>query len=129
MPWTKQNYPDSMKNMDSRIRQKAIEIANSLLDDGYEEGRAISISIAQAKKWADNTNEAKSEGTAQHVIPHEKGWAIKKEDGSRVSFTFDNKEKAIEKAKELAENQGTECVIHREDGSIQDTINPRMQTK
>lgn len=129
MPWSKQDYPDSMKNLDNRVRHKAIEIANSLLDDGYEEGRAISISIAQAKRWADQAHEAHSEGTAQHVIPHERGWAVKKEDGSRVSFTFENKEEAINKARELAEDQGVELVIHKEDGSIQKTVNPRMQTK
>lgn len=31
---------------------KAIAIANALLTRGMEEGRAIRIAIAQAKKWA-----------------------------------------------------------------------------
>ena len=53
MPWDEDDYPDSMKNLDKQVRDKAIEIANALLEDGYEEGRAISIGIAQAKKWAD----------------------------------------------------------------------------
>jgi uncharacterized protein YdaT len=35
------------------VRKKAIEIANALLADGYEEGRAIRIAIAQAKRRAD----------------------------------------------------------------------------
>lgn len=54
MPWTWQRYPDSMKNLPVRIRHKAIEVANALLDDGYEEGRAIPIAIAQAKEWHEN---------------------------------------------------------------------------
>lgn len=54
MPWTWQRYPDSMKNLPVRIRHKAIEIANALLEDGYEEGRAIPIAIAQAKEWHEN---------------------------------------------------------------------------
>jgi uncharacterized protein YdaT len=33
------------------IRNKAIEIANALLADGYEEGRAIAIATAQAEEW------------------------------------------------------------------------------
>lgn len=53
MPWDANDYPDSMKNLDKKVRNKAIEIANALLEDGYEEGRAISIGISQAKKWAD----------------------------------------------------------------------------
>jgi uncharacterized protein YdaT len=54
MPWTRENYPDSMKNFMAPVRNKAIEIANSLLEEGYEEGRAISIGIATAKEWAEN---------------------------------------------------------------------------
>ncbi|KTD22291.1 Uncharacterized protein conserved in bacteria [Legionella lansingensis] len=50
MPWTKSDYPDSMKNLDSSIRNKAIEIANKLLKEGYGEGRAIAIAIDRAKK-------------------------------------------------------------------------------
>ena len=50
MPWDKKNYPDSIKNLDKKVREKAIEIANSLLEDGMEEGRAIAIAISQAKK-------------------------------------------------------------------------------
>ena len=36
------------------MRHKAIDIANALLDEGYEEGRAIAIATAQAEKWAEN---------------------------------------------------------------------------
>lgn len=54
MPWTKDKYPDSLKNFMAPVRNKAIEIANALLEDGMEEGRAISIATAQAKEWAEN---------------------------------------------------------------------------
>jgi uncharacterized protein YdaT len=35
------------------VRSKAIEIANALLEEGYEEGRAIRIAIAKAKEWSE----------------------------------------------------------------------------
>lgn len=54
MPWTKEDYPDSLKNFMAPVRNKAIEIANALLEDGYEEGRAIAIATAQAKEWGEN---------------------------------------------------------------------------
>jgi uncharacterized protein YdaT len=54
MPWTKDKYPQSLKNFTADVRNKAIEIANALLEDGYEEDRAISIATAQAKEWAEN---------------------------------------------------------------------------
>ncbi len=52
MPWNEIRYPRSMMHLPPLVRGKAIEIANALLIDGYDEGRAIRIAIAQAKRWA-----------------------------------------------------------------------------
>lgn len=41
-----------MKNLPPVLREKAIEIANALLDEGMQEGKAIRIAIAKAKEWA-----------------------------------------------------------------------------
>ena len=54
MPWSDTNYPVSMKNLDAPVRQKAIEIANALIEEHYEAGRAIAIATAQAKHWAED---------------------------------------------------------------------------
>ena len=54
MPWTKENYPVSMKNLSTPVRNKAVEIANALLEDGKEEGSAIAIATAKAEEWAEN---------------------------------------------------------------------------
>lgn len=34
--------------------EKAVDIANALLRDGYEEGRSIAIATSQAEEWNDN---------------------------------------------------------------------------
>ena len=52
MPWTADYFPVSMKHLPPSIRQKAIEIANALLDEGMDEAKAIRIAIAKAKEWA-----------------------------------------------------------------------------
>jgi uncharacterized protein YdaT len=52
MPWSPERCPTAMVHLAPPVRAKAIEIANALLADGYEEGRAIRIAIAQAKRWA-----------------------------------------------------------------------------
>lgn len=52
MPWNRNDYPRSMTRLPAETREKAIEIANALLAEGYDEGRAIRIAIAQAKRWA-----------------------------------------------------------------------------
>ena len=53
MPWSEHNYPRSMDNLAPSVRQKAIEIANALLEEGYDEGAAIRIAIAKAREWAE----------------------------------------------------------------------------
>jgi uncharacterized protein YdaT len=41
-----------MRHLSEVTRAKAIEIANALLVEGMEEGKAIRIAIARAKAWA-----------------------------------------------------------------------------
>jgi uncharacterized protein YdaT len=52
LPWSESNYPCAMTHLSPLIRVKAISMANALLDEGCDEGRAIRIAIAQAKRWA-----------------------------------------------------------------------------
>jgi hypothetical protein len=55
MAWTKKDYPDSLKNLDARVRNKAIEIANALVEEqDMEESKAIPIATSKAKEWAEN---------------------------------------------------------------------------
>jgi uncharacterized protein YdaT len=42
-----------MRNLPLEVRLKAIEIANALLEEGYDEATAIRIAIAKAKEWAE----------------------------------------------------------------------------
>jgi uncharacterized protein YdaT len=81
MPWTKRNYPVSLKNLKPRVREKAIEIANALLEEGAEEGRAIAIATAKAKQWNDDhplherkDREEKPDRQNIHVVPNEGEW-------------------------------------------------------
>ncbi|WER50374.1 hypothetical protein CupriaWKF_32850 [Cupriavidus sp. WKF15] len=68
MPWSFGNYPSSMKNLPPAVREKAIEIANALLDEGYADGMAIRIAIAQAHRWAARH--------ADELAPQERGRAL-----------------------------------------------------
>ena len=53
MPWNEHYYPPSMEHLPPLVRRKAIEIANALLAEGEDEGKAIRIAIAKAKEWAE----------------------------------------------------------------------------
>ncbi|MCL6433756.1 MAG: hypothetical protein K6T90_05980 [Leptolyngbyaceae cyanobacterium HOT.MB2.61] len=41
-----------MKNLTAEVRQKALDIANALLDGGYEKGRVIAVGTPSRPKWA-----------------------------------------------------------------------------
>jgi uncharacterized protein YdaT len=52
MPWNELRYPPAMEHLDPLVRAKAIEIANTLLNEGHDEGFAIRVAIARAEQWA-----------------------------------------------------------------------------
>ncbi len=52
MPWSAEVFPAAMAHLVPLVREKAIEIANALLAEGMDEGKAIRIAIARAKQWA-----------------------------------------------------------------------------
>lgn len=59
-----------------------------------------------------------SKGT--HVVPNPNGgWDVKQEGAQRASRHFDTKQDAVDKGREISQNQGTEFVVHGKDGRIQ----------
>lgn len=147
MPWDKQDYPSSLKNLETPIRNKAIEIANAMVDEGYDEGRAIPIATEQAKEWFENASKAEISEMKQisdkdlrtrdedkqdsrpelldkgeHVVPHDDGWAVQAQDAKQPSNVYKNKQDAINRAKEIADNKGTSVTIHKKDGTVEDKV-------
>lgn len=57
MPWNPAYYPASM-DLPPVVREKAIEVADALREEGMDEGKAIRIAIAKAKEWATSHLEA-----------------------------------------------------------------------
>lgn len=52
MPWTQERFPPAMRGLPPEVRLRAIEIANAMLAEGCDDGQAIRMGIAAAKKWA-----------------------------------------------------------------------------
>lgn len=49
MPWSMKDYPQSLKNLEEPVKKKAIEIANAMVDEGYEEGRPFPLRQVRRK--------------------------------------------------------------------------------
>ncbi len=128
MPWNRNDYPDSMKNLDEDVRLKAIEIANAMIKDGYEEGRAIPIAISKAKEWDDDASgkEKKDLEKQKNLNDHKKDssdsarlqdakvkvekrddgkWAVMSEGAKRADSLHDTKKQAQERADEIEKNR------------------------
>lgn len=56
----------------------------------------------------------------QHVVPHEKGWAVKGAGNERATSIHSTQREAVAAARDIARNQGTEMLIHGENGRIRE---------
>lgn len=145
MPWNMKDYPVSMKNLEPLIRKKAIDIGNALLEDGYPDERAIPIATSQAEKWyndasaeekkafqkekapqkndthAHNKNAKKLMNANVEVKYENNAWQVISEGADKASDSFDTKEKAIERAKEIAKNKEASIKIYKKDGQLQES--------
>ena len=61
MPWYNGDFPPSYKNQPKKLREKAVEIANALLEEGADEGIAIATGLKRAREhFADKAKETES---------------------------------------------------------------------
>ena len=60
MPWYNGDYPPSYKNQPVPLREKAVEIANQLLEQGADEGIAIATGLKRARLFFKKQQAAKS---------------------------------------------------------------------
>ena len=110
MPWNQQNYPQSINSLEEQTRNRAIEIVNMLVDEAYDEGYAISIAMSQAKQWV-KTNMTDNNNRDVHVLPHPKGWALRRVGGERASFVFGSKHEARQSALDLVDDEDDVHII------------------
>lgn len=63
-----------------------------------------------------------NKGGTTHVVPNKGrgGWDIKQGGGQRSSGHFDTQREAIDRARQISQNQETELYIHRRDGQIRE---------
>lgn len=118
MPWSKNDYPDSFKNLNTEVRNKAIEIANALLKDGYEEGRAIPIALDRARKSV----EGDEEKVIFEIRAHDEGWQLKKKDSKKAILIEETKDDLMGEAKRYANKHNGELHIYTKDGSLEDRL-------
>lgn len=61
-----------------------------------------------------------TKGKNQHVVKHPEGWAIIGAGNERATKVTPTQKEAIDKAREIAQNQKSELFIHGKDGRIRE---------
>jgi hypothetical protein len=56
-----------------------------------------------------------------HVVPHDDGWAVKKEGNERSSSVHPTQKEAMDAGRNIAKTEQSELVIHGRDGRIRDS--------
>jgi hypothetical protein len=56
----------------------------------------------------------------QHVVPNGAKWSVRRAGASKASGTFRTQQEAIDRARAIAQSQGTELFIHGPDGRIRE---------
>lgn len=143
MPWDMDDYPSSFKNFDQTLRKKAIDIANSMIQQGYTDNQAIPIATKQAKEWYKHASDEELEEYKKHgdptssskkhsnnpelldqpeyVIPHEDGWAVKAKGANRAAKVFNTKNEAVKYGRKVAKNKGTKLKLFKRNEEVQET--------
>lgn len=52
----------------------------------------------------------------QHVVPREDGWAVRGAGAQRDTQVFNRKQDAVDRAREISQNQKSELVVHGQNG-------------
>lgn len=55
----------------------------------------------------------------QHVVPRDDQWAVRGAGAKRDTEVFGNKQEAVDRARQIAQNQRTELLVHGGNGRIQ----------
>ena len=68
---------------------------------------------AKASNKTSNTKTKTSDNTSnnQVIFAHEEGWGVRKEGSDTTTAVYDTRVEALERAREIAENQGGEVYI------------------
>jgi hypothetical protein len=56
----------------------------------------------------------------QHVVPHDRGWAVKGVGAGKATSVHTTQREAIDAGRGIARNQGSELLVHGRNGQIRE---------
>ena len=114
--FSQEQVPDELRALSDEMQEKAVHMANALTEQGYQLRAAGSMALERVRHLSGMSDET----PAQHVLPHDEGWAVMRADAERATALFPTKKEAMDRGREIARNQQSKLVIHGEDGAVQE---------
>ncbi len=60
--------------------------------------------------------------TRLHIVPHENGWALKREGHDKFESTYATQKEAIDAGRDMARQDEADLVVHRQDGTFRNVL-------
>lgn len=57
-----------------------------------------------------------------HIVPHEQGWAIKREGQDKIQSSHATQKEAIDAGRDIARDDEVDLVVHRQDGTFRNVL-------
>ncbi|MCS5348868.1 DUF2188 domain-containing protein [Staphylococcus aureus] len=96
MPCTLKGYPEKWKEFEALKRQKAIEIANAMLKEGYLEKDVVPIAAKKAKDWYRTLSKEETKALEEENIVQFHTATMEKTEVDSEDATTDNEKRIQE---------------------------------
>lgn len=114
-----------MNHYSRTLKDTAMDVADSLLDEGQRLTQAAADALARARTWArrqDGLGDDGCDGGTLHLIPYGDNWAVRREGARRCSEIFGSRDGAVERGREIARVERGILILHRANGQIEGQI-------
>jgi GH43 family beta-xylosidase len=135
MTWSKDYYPEELKHLRKSIREKAIEIANTLVESGQKKKQAIAVAIAKARSFDRTAFKDKNRSSTLrcrknitspsinfYIVKIENRWGLKGENDALPSISFESIDEALERGKTLIRITKGSLYIDNDNGALQQIV-------
>lgn len=124
-----QTFTDAAESMERVVSNTLTDTLGRVGMPTRDEVEALSGKVSQLSEKLDALSaaiEARKQqraATAYHVVPHEKGWAVKREGAERATSVHETKKEAVSAARDEAKNHvPSRLTVHKRDGTAQETF-------
>lgn len=83
----------------------------------------LSEKLDALQTMLDAQQKAAAKTTVYHIVPHEEGWAVKREGAERATSVHDTKKEALSAGRDAAKNRlPSRLIVHKQDRTVQETF-------